>query len=114
MQDQIYAQNTIIHDLTSKVQYLSDDLTHVKQSPNYQPIFDYIDRQVQHIVNDVDRKLQSKVEKHDMESMLPHRVEEIYQSLYQKQLDLSLEIKSLVKKEEFITTMQQKVLKNFP
>jgi len=113
LQDHIASQNTIIHDLSSRLQYVTDDVAQLKQSPNYQPLFEYVDRQVLHITSDLDRKLQAKVERHEMETVLPHRVEEIYQSLYQKHMDLSLEMKGLVKKEEFLSTVQQKVLFSF-
>lgn len=108
LQAQVDTQNQQIQDLHTQLQDAKEEITKL-QNPTYSQLYTYIDAQVEHLYQDIDRLLKVKADKHEVETMLPLRVEELYRNLLSKYQDMKCEVIKCVSKEEFLQTMQNKV-----
>lgn len=108
LETHLHEQNQQINAQQSHIQVLEQEITLLKQ-PNYDPIFNYLDRQLMNQNNDITRQLATKANTKDIETMLPIKIEENYRLLTSKYQDLLLDIKYCVKKEELIQLLQSKV-----
>ncbi len=108
MQDQLQTQGALITELTTKLEVVSQEVQHLR-NPTYDQIFSHIDRQVEHVVDDVDRKLAIKADRREVETVVPQRMEELYRTLTGKYQDLKVDVARSVTKEEFIAVVQNKV-----
>jgi hypothetical protein len=108
LQTQLQNQSTALAALTSTVESMTHDV-HVLKNPTYDQIFTYIDRQVENVTTDVDRKLAVKADRREMEIVLPQRVEDLYRNMVGKYQELKTDMARTVSKEEFVTVVQNKV-----
>ena len=108
MQSQLQEQNQQLIQLATQLQCTQEEMTKL-QNPTYSQLYTYIDTQVEHVYQDVDRLLKVKADKHEVDTVLPLRVEELYRQLLSKYQDMKCEVIKCVSKEEFLQTMQNKV-----
>lgn len=81
----------------------------VLKNPSYDQIFQYVDRSIEQINTDVDRKLAVKADKREMETVIPQRLEDLYRNMNSKYHDLKLDVSKLASKEELNVVAQAKV-----
>lgn len=79
------------------------------KNPNYDQIFAYIDRQIQGVQGDTERKLAIKADKREMETVIPQRLEDLYRNMNSKYHDLKLEVAKTATKEDVLALAQAKV-----
>ncbi len=79
------------------------------KNPSYEQIFAYIDRQVQNLTQDTERKLSIKADKREMETVIPQRLEDLYRNLNNKYHEIKVEVAKTATKEELIAIAQAKV-----
>lgn len=108
MQTQLQSQSTLITELSTKLDNVTQEIQ-VLRNPNYDQIFSYIDRQVENVGTDIDRKCALKADKREIETVLPQRVEELYRGLMGKYQDLKMDMARTVSKDEFIAVVHNKV-----
>jgi glucose-6-phosphate isomerase len=100
-QQQLFALQTTIEHQQKEIDILNN--------PNYDQLFSYFDRQIQHLNEDMERKLQVKADKREVETVIPQRLEDVYRNLHTKYHDLKTEVTRLATKEELSLVIQSKV-----
>lgn len=79
------------------------------KNPSYEQIFAYIDRLIQGVQGDIERKMAIKADKRDMETLIPQRLEDLYRNMNSKYHDLKLEVAKTATKEDVLALAQAKV-----
>ncbi len=97
-----------IQSLSTHITQLEKEIDVLKH-PNYDQIFAYIDRQVDNLSQDTDRKLQIKADKREMETVIPQRLEDLYRNLNTKYQEVKIDVAKAATKEELIAVAQSKV-----
>lgn len=97
-----------IADMNTRLDSIARDI-HTLKNPNYDHIYAYIDRQVNSVLVDMDRKLAIKADQHLVETCIPVRMEDLYRSLNSKVVDLKAEVARSATKEEFQILANTKV-----
>jgi predicted metal-dependent hydrolase len=108
LQSTVQDQALEIQSLQTHIGHLEKEIEALK-NPSYDQIFAYIDRQVQHVTEDTERKLTIKADKREMETVIPQRLEDLYRTLNRKVQDLKVDVARTATKEELIAIAQTKV-----
>lgn len=110
LQSTVQDQALEIQSLQTHIGHLEKEIEALK-NPSYDQIFAYIDRQVQHVTEDTERKLTIKADKREMETVIPQRLEDLYRTLNRKVQDLKVDVRTArtATKEELIAIAQTKV-----
>lgn len=101
-------QATTIQHLTLKVNHLETE-TEKLRNPNYDSLFAYMDRQITHMSADFERKISLKIDKSEVESVIPQKLEDLYRNINGKYHELKLEVQRTATKEELLVLAQNKV-----
>jgi hypothetical protein len=107
MQSAIREQALEIQGLQVHIGSLEKEIEVLKH-PSYDQIFAYIDRQVQNLTQDTERKLAVKADKREMETVIPQRLEDLYRNLNAKYQDIKIEVAKTATKEELMAIAQAK------
>ena len=100
-----------INDINIRLDRACNDIEELKR-PNYDHIFSYIDRQLNGLSSDLDRKMALKADAQVVERVLPARVEEIIRTFNIQLADMKIELGRTASKEEFHRLATQKVHTN--
>jgi hypothetical protein len=81
LQSQLTTHSNTIQNLQLANQQLSYEIKELQKPPNYDILFEYINRQNSIIQSDLERSLSFKYDKKDIETLLPKKTEEMYLQL---------------------------------
>lgn len=93
-------QAMLIKDLTYKLDQRDKEIELLK-SPNNEIIFNYVDRQIQNIGNEIDKKIINKADYKDILKAVPERCEDMIRVMSGQYKDLKSEVNRLVSRDEF-------------
>jgi uncharacterized coiled-coil protein SlyX len=106
---EVVTQNAnTLNNLCLRADKLSADVEELKH-PNYDQIFAYIDRQVNAMSMDTDRKLALKADQQILDRVLPQRVEDIIRNFSVQLADVKIELGRTATKEDFHLLATSKV-----
>jgi hypothetical protein len=93
-------QSILIKDLTYKLDQKDKEIELLK-IPNHETLFNYINRQIQSVGNEIDKKLINKAEYKDVLKAVPERCEDMIRVMSGQYKDLKSEVNRLVSRDEF-------------
>ena len=108
LSSKLHDQTLLINDLSNKLDTVSHDV-HALKNPNYEQIFGYIDRQVNNLAADVERKLALKADHNEVNTCIPQRLEDLYRNMNIKINEMKVDIARCATKDDFQVLANNKV-----
>lgn len=93
MNELLNNQSIAITNLNSRVERITEDIEDVRLNPNYDAIYAYIDRQVQHVANDFTRKLGAKIDQQVFDASIPQQLKDTLSQLNKQVEDIKSDIR---------------------
>jgi hypothetical protein len=113
LSQQLQNQNLVIQNLEEKNASLQSDVKKL-QKTNYDPVFEFLSKQLQAYSENLNEKLNNKADKLVTDSVIPKKLEDLYVHFQERMQDLKSEVlerSSLMNKENMKELLANKVKK---